>query len=316
MSNLPVLKVVPTGTIQTNFEEIKAYVTEKVKHYSQLVYTDDQIADAKKDRAELNKLSTALNRARIDSKKAYMEPFARFETEAKQLKASVDAASASIGEQIEAFDAQQRKKKKDAIEALFVEKAFPEGVTLSHIFDAKWLNKKPDLRDISDLMDIRRMNINNDLHTLDALSEYREESRAVYLQQLDLNAAMRFHEEKVRQDREEQLRREQEEARRQQEELLRQQEEIRRQQEALECQRRELEQQKEAIRQQNMTAVSIPAAVEPVQPVTEPVQITSPAQNEDSRQWMRICVCVSKEDKADLMEYLSAMEIPFTFEEG
>lgn len=309
MSDLPVLRVVPTGKVETNFNEIKAFVTGKIKHYSDLVYTEDQIPDAKKDRAELNKLSAALNRARIDSKKAYMEPFSQFEEEAKQLKAAVDAASNRIGVQIKAYDEQQQREKRAAIEKMFAEKAFPEGIVLSHIFDPKWLNKKPDLEDISLLMDGKLVNINNDLHTLDTLLEYREESREVYFQRLDLNVAMRFHEERVRWDREEQLRREEEEARRRQEELLRQQE-------VLERQRQELEQQKEALRQQNTAAVNIPAAVEPKSDPPQAGQAPQPAQDKDSRQWMWICVCVNREDKADLLDYLSAMEIPFTFEEG
>lgn len=314
MSDLPALQVVPVGKVETNFDEIKAFVAKRIDHYSGLVYTEDQIPDAKKDRTELNKLSTALNRARIDAKKAYMEPFTQFEAEAKQLKTAVDAASASIGEQIAAYDAQQKKEKWAAIEKLFAEKVFPEGVTLTHIFDPKWLNKKPDLGDISLLMDGKLVSISNDLHTLDTLAEYREESREIYFQRLDLNTAMRFHEERVRQDREEQLRKAQEEAWRQQEELQRQQEEMRRQKEALERQRRELEQQKEALQQKDTAAVSDSASVAPVPPVAEPPQIAYPAHAADSRQWMCVRVCVNEEDKADLLEYLSAMEIPFTLE--
>jgi len=42
--------------ISFNFEELKAELTAKVQMYETLVYTDDQIVEAKKDRANLNRL--------------------------------------------------------------------------------------------------------------------------------------------------------------------------------------------------------------------------------------------------------------------
>ena len=48
-----------------NYEELKAELTEKVQHYETLVYTDDQIKEAKADRATLNKLKKALSDERI-----------------------------------------------------------------------------------------------------------------------------------------------------------------------------------------------------------------------------------------------------------
>ena len=41
--------------IQFNYEELKAEITSSTEMYKNLVYTDDQIDDAKKKRAELNK---------------------------------------------------------------------------------------------------------------------------------------------------------------------------------------------------------------------------------------------------------------------
>ena len=41
--------------ISFNYEELKAELTEKVAFYETLVYTDDQVKDAKADRATLNK---------------------------------------------------------------------------------------------------------------------------------------------------------------------------------------------------------------------------------------------------------------------
>ena len=48
------------GRISFNYDELKEALTARVADYKTMVYTDDQIAIAKKDRAELNKLKKAL----------------------------------------------------------------------------------------------------------------------------------------------------------------------------------------------------------------------------------------------------------------
>lgn len=46
--------------IDWNYEELKTEIQKKANDYMNLVYTADQIKDAKKDRAKLNKFVTAL----------------------------------------------------------------------------------------------------------------------------------------------------------------------------------------------------------------------------------------------------------------
>lgn len=56
--------------ISFNYEELKAELTEKVAFYETLVYTDDQVKEAKADRATLNKLKKTLNDERIRREKS------------------------------------------------------------------------------------------------------------------------------------------------------------------------------------------------------------------------------------------------------
>ena len=49
------------GTITWNFEELKQNVSVKLSIYRKMQYSDDNIADAKKDLASLRKLSKAVN---------------------------------------------------------------------------------------------------------------------------------------------------------------------------------------------------------------------------------------------------------------
>ena len=61
--------------ITWNHDQIKKEVAEKVKHYATMVYTDDQIKDAKNDRAKLRKFVDALETKRKEIKKQCLAPY-------------------------------------------------------------------------------------------------------------------------------------------------------------------------------------------------------------------------------------------------
>lgn len=76
--------------IDFNYEELKAELTSKVSFYETLVYTDDQIKDAKADKANLNKLKRALNDERIRREKEYMQPFNVFKAQINEIIGIID----------------------------------------------------------------------------------------------------------------------------------------------------------------------------------------------------------------------------------
>ena len=55
--------------IDWNYEELKTEIQGKANDYMNLVYTADQVKDAKKDRANLNKFVEALESKRKEIKK-------------------------------------------------------------------------------------------------------------------------------------------------------------------------------------------------------------------------------------------------------
>lgn len=77
--------------IDFNYEELKAELTSKVSFYETLVYTDDQIKDAKADKANLNKLKRALNDERIRREKEYMQPFNVFKAQINEIIGTKEA---------------------------------------------------------------------------------------------------------------------------------------------------------------------------------------------------------------------------------
>lgn len=90
--------------ITFNYEELKSWITERTRDYETLVYTNDQIVDAKKDRATLNKFKKSLNDERISREKEYMRPFNDFKMKMNELVGIIDDSVFAIDKQIREYE--------------------------------------------------------------------------------------------------------------------------------------------------------------------------------------------------------------------
>ncbi|MBP5298203.1 MAG: DUF1351 domain-containing protein, partial [Lachnospiraceae bacterium] len=127
---LRVKQITLPEAIEFNFEELKNEITARTSAYVGIVYTDDQIKDAKKDVAMLRKFTKALSDERIRVKKEILKPYDEFETKVKELSGIVETAIADIDKQIKTFDAIKQDEKRLAIEEMFKDMLFPEFVKL------------------------------------------------------------------------------------------------------------------------------------------------------------------------------------------
>lgn len=73
------------GDLQWNFDELNKALDQRLEIYKSLVYSADQITEAKKDRAALNSLNKQINDRRIELKKEFCEPYDIFAAQVKQL---------------------------------------------------------------------------------------------------------------------------------------------------------------------------------------------------------------------------------------
>lgn len=177
--------------IDFNYEELKAELTDKVKFYESLAYTDDQIKDAKADRATLNKLKKTLNDERIRREKEYMQPFNEFKAQVNEIIGIIDKPIAVIDKQVKEFEDQKKAKKQKDIEELFAGMGFQSFVTLEKIWDPKWLNASTSMKSIEEQMRSRMYQIGDDVLTLHNLPEFGFEATEVYKQTLDINKAIK-----------------------------------------------------------------------------------------------------------------------------
>ena len=176
--------------ITFNYDELKAELTEKVKTYETMVYTDDQIKEAKTDRANLNKLKKALNDERIRCEREYMEPFNQFKQKINEIIAVIDKPIAVIDKQIKAADDKRKADKQLEIGSLFVVKRFPDWVRIDMIQDPSWLNATTSMKQIEDNLDGWKNRISEELKTIEGLQEFSFEATEVYKKTLDMAKAI------------------------------------------------------------------------------------------------------------------------------
>ena len=182
-----------TKPVVWNYEELKSDLTTALADYQSRVYTEDTIAEAKEDRAKLNKLKKAINDERIAREKEYMQPFNEFKAQAKELCDMIDTASSGIGEQLEAFEQKRLDEKTSHIQSLFDDVASNYDlpfITLDKIMYGKWLNKSTSDKTIVEEITERFEKAIKDLEVIRKMPNYSFEAEESYKTCLDLNTAL------------------------------------------------------------------------------------------------------------------------------
>lgn len=120
--------------------QIRSIVKEKMKVYECITYTEDDIKEAKADRAMINKSSKALNDTRIELEKIYMQPFNKFKDVVKDTCDMLDLTSNNIDLQIKKFEQEEKYAKMKQIRDYFDENN-EYLVNFDRCFKSNWLNK-------------------------------------------------------------------------------------------------------------------------------------------------------------------------------
>ena len=177
--------------IEFNFEELKQEITERASTYVNLVYSDDQIADAKNDRATLNKFVKALSDERIKIKKECLKPYEDFEAKIKELDGIVNKAIKNIDSQIKAAEEQKKAEKLEKIQEYWDRVTSPEHpLTLQRVMNPKWLNATTSMKSIQEEINEILAKYAEDIATLQNLPEFSFEAVETYKTSLDVRKAL------------------------------------------------------------------------------------------------------------------------------
>lgn len=208
-----------------NADEIAEYVAGRVGYYKNLVYTDAQIVEAKKDRAELNKFISALKAKDREIKKLCLQPYEEFHQKMQMIIAQVEEPVNLIDKQVKDYEEQQKAAKTEEIKKLFEEKGFQPWVTLDRIWNPSWLNKSYSLKKIEADLSTIQHSIGEDILLINQMGEGQPAALREYQRTMDktkaVEAGKRYIEAKYAEQRMAETigRQRDEEARRAQEEI-------------------------------------------------------------------------------------------------
>lgn len=173
-----------------NADEIAKEVAEKVGYYKNLVYTEDQVAEAKKDRAKLNKFVKALKDKDREIKERCLAPYEEFHNQMLKIIYLVEEPAALIDKQVKEYEEEQKRQKILAISDLFEKKGFQPWVTLDRIMNPKWLNKTYSIKQIdADLTTIQHK-IGEDILLINGQKEGMQAALSEYKRTMDVSASV------------------------------------------------------------------------------------------------------------------------------
>lgn len=179
--------------IKWNKEELEAAVRQKIASYENVVYTEDNMKQAKADRAELNNLIKAIEERKKMVKKIINEPYDVFERELKEILALILEPVGIIDRQVKAFEEQQKEEKKKSIRSAYDEVIGDLGQVLpfEKVFDNRYLNQTYKLAAAQADIKAKVEKVHTDLETIDSLeSKYKLNAKDVYIKTLDLSKAL------------------------------------------------------------------------------------------------------------------------------
>lgn len=179
--------------IKWNKEELETAVRQKIASYENVVYTEDNMKQAKADRAELNNLVKAIEERRKKVKKIINEPYDVFEAELKEVLALIQEPVSIIDKQVKAFEDQQKEEKKAKIREAYDEVIgdLAQVLPFEKVFDGRYLNQTYKLITAQTNIKAKVERVRTDLETIDSLdSKYKLNAKDVYIKTFDLSKAL------------------------------------------------------------------------------------------------------------------------------
>ncbi len=160
-----IIRNITPATVDMNINEIEGFISSTKEKYQNLVFTDDQIDEAKSSRATLNKLEKNIAEVRKKIEKESKMDIEKLINTLKQAEKDVKELSNNIGFQIKAFEEKEWETKQEEISEI-IDNVFRENpeLKLYIIKNSKWKNKGITLNKIEDEIEaeLSRLNLKKD----------------------------------------------------------------------------------------------------------------------------------------------------------
>lgn len=134
--------------VKHNLGKLKDFAVKLKDFYSNLVFTEDNMSEAKEEKTKINKLIEEVKRQRIDNVKEYKKPIENFEKTAKEIESLLKEAKDSVQVYIDKAENQRKAEKLENVIVPIISMAVSNAFVKGYLIDAgkiaiddRWYNK-------------------------------------------------------------------------------------------------------------------------------------------------------------------------------
>ena len=186
-------KITGISKVEDNIIEAKNYALELKNYYSKLVFTDDQLYEAKNERAGINKVIKKISNYRKNIVSEFKKPIEVFESTAKETERILKETADFVDVQVKNFEYREKEEKKQTIQNIYKKlvEELDGIITLEKVFNEKWLNKTVSIQTVEEELKAKFDEIRDGLKAIEELhSEFELEVKNTYLQDFNLSNAI------------------------------------------------------------------------------------------------------------------------------
>lgn len=187
------VKIEGVQKITDNMNDFKQYALDMKEYYSKLAFNDEQIKEAKDERASVNKIVKKVATYRKEIVDKFNKPIEEFVKTAKEVETLLKEASTCIDVQVKKYEDEEKEKKKTECENLFNDLIgdLKELVSFEKVFDNRWLNKTTKMIEVEQNIKNVIEKVNTGLQAIKELnSEFETELINTFLIDYDLSKAI------------------------------------------------------------------------------------------------------------------------------
>lgn len=177
-----------------DYDKLKAKVLEDVSVFKGIIISEDNLEEAPKWRAELNKKAKRISDFRIAFEKDFKKRIEKSTSQLKELAAFYTDASNNIDTQVKGFDEKRKQEKNEAIGKIYAENIsdMEQFLPLDSIWNEKWMNKGFSLSDIEKEIKSRVDTTRGNIDTIQMLgTKYESQMISAYLVRFDMSDALK-----------------------------------------------------------------------------------------------------------------------------
>ena len=200
MNELQIISLENTDISTWDFSAIKAELERHLSDYAGIVYTDDTIKDAKKDRTKLNKAKKAVEGARKAYRDKCLEPYEALVPQIRELTDLIEKCWKPINDTVKDYESRQKEIKEKEVRGYYdrISGSFGENADRiwQKIFDPKWTNVTTAVAKYKEGIQIAVDSVTRDLESIKGLgSPFRDTLTELYLETMSMDTVLQKNEE-------------------------------------------------------------------------------------------------------------------------